>query len=122
MRTLAAGLVAVALANGVVWAAVPDRWEPWDAGPGYGAGVTDRVAVTVGRAVSIALPRAVVLTVCDDASLLETVGVGETISVSGRKAGRTQCGFWFEDNPVPHRLFEVTVRAAALDAGRADGG
>lgn len=99
-----------------------ERWEPWDAGSGFGAGVTDRVAVGSGRSISIALPRSAILTICDDTSVLDVVGVRELLQLTGKRPGRTLCGFWFEERPVPNRLFEVTVQAAAADAGARDGG
>lgn len=84
------------------------QWTSHDGGFLTGDGVTDVLTLRVGETATVTLERPIVLMQCDE-QLLSLGATTESLLLTGVKAGRTRCGFWYQKRAYPHRYFDVTV-------------
>jgi hypothetical protein len=69
----------------------------------------EKINVTVDGTAELRLGFVCIESRCDDKEVVRVEDGGDHLKLRGLKEGRTRCGFWKEQNPKPHRLFEVTV-------------
>jgi len=91
------------------------RWSATDGGTLFEGGFTDLVELSADASVRLLFPRPVIMTVCDEA-IVDVDPQRQFVELKAVEPGLTQCGFWFDQNPVPNRLVRVFVAEAPDDS------
>lgn len=84
------------------------RWRAIDGGTLFEGGFTDLVELSADASVRLRFPRPVIMTVCDE-PIVDVDPHRQYVELQAVEPGLTQCGFWFDQNPVPNRLVRVFV-------------